>query len=150
MTPRDDVNDPHTAARSGSALQMLWAFSASGLGKGLLTFALGTLTLSFGVARHAIPALGAGVVTIGLGVSFVLDGVVEIAAGFALTSGAWLIVGAAISLLGPARVGCSTSSRGNTSRQARTATRCVSGPCVQCRTASAPPSHLARSSGYRR
>ena len=84
------MNDLHTAARSGGTLRMLWALSASSLGKGLLTFALGTLTLSCGVARHAIPALGAGVLTIGLGVSFILDGVVEIAAGFALTSGAWL------------------------------------------------------------
>ncbi len=129
---------------------MLWAFSPNSLGKGLLTFALGTLTLLCGVVLHAIPALGAGILTILLGVSFILDGVVEIAAGFALTGGAWLIFGAAISLLGPSRVGCSTSSQGNASRQARTATRCVSGPCVQCRTASAPPSHLARSSGYRR
>ena len=144
------MNDPHTAARFGGTLRMLWAFSASSLGKGLLTFAFGTLTLSFGVARHAIPALGAGVLTIVLGVSFILDGVVEIATGFALTSGAWVIFGAAISLLGPSRVGCSANSQGNTSRQARTAMRCVSGRCVQCRTASAPPSHLARSSGYRR
>ena len=120
MTPRDDMNDPHAAARSGGTLRMLLAFSASSLGKGLLTFALGTLALSCGVARHAIPALGAGVLTIGLGVSFILDGVVEIVAGFALTSGAWLIVGAAISMLGPSRVGCSTSSQGNTRRQART------------------------------
>jgi len=104
----------------GGTLQMLWAFSPNSLGKGLLTFALGTLTLLCGVVLHAIPALGAGILTIVVGVSFILDGVVEIAAGFALTGGAWLIFGAAISLLGPSRVGCSTSSQGNTSRQTRT------------------------------
>jgi len=97
---------------SGATLRMLWAFSASSLGKGLLTFALGTLTLLCGVVFHAIPAIGAGVLTMALGVRFMLNGVVEIAAGFALMSGAWLIFGAAISMLAPSQVGCSTSSQG--------------------------------------
>jgi uncharacterized membrane protein HdeD (DUF308 family) len=91
---------------------MLWAFSASTLGMGLLMFALGTLTLLCGVVLHAISALGAGVLTMVLGVSFILMGVVEIAAGFASTTEAWLIVGAAISMLAPSRLECSTSRLG--------------------------------------
>jgi uncharacterized membrane protein HdeD (DUF308 family) len=98
-------------AISGGTLRILWAFSARSLGKGLLTFALGTLTLFFGIVLHAIPALGAGVLTMVLGVSLILNGVVEIAAGFALTGGAWLLFGAAISMLALDGVKCSTSSQ---------------------------------------
>jgi uncharacterized membrane protein HdeD (DUF308 family) len=86
------------------------AFFASGIGKGLLTFALGTLMVLCGVDVHSMPALGAGVLTIVLAAYFFLKAVFEIAAAFVLTGGTWLVFAAAISILAASPVGRSTRS----------------------------------------
>src|SRR5206468_4759091 len=43
---------------AGGILRMLWAFQGSSPGKGLLTFALGTLTLVCGIVLLANPVIG--------------------------------------------------------------------------------------------
>lgn len=87
------------------------AFLASGIRKGVLTFALGTLTVLCGVDVHSMPALGAGVLTIVLAVCFFLNGVFEIAAAFVSTGGTWLVFAAAISILSASPVGRTTRSQ---------------------------------------
>ena len=86
------------------------AFLASGIGKGLLTCALGTLMVLYGVDVHSMPALSAGVLTIVLAVYFFLDGVFEIVGAFVLTDGTWLVFAAAISILSASPGGRSTRS----------------------------------------
>ena len=86
----------------GGLVRMIWAFQAGSLGKGLLTFAIGGLTLLCGVALATHPLFTSGVLTIILAVYFVLDGVFEIAAAFRVrpTSGwGWLLVCGVISFL---------------------------------------------------
>jgi uncharacterized membrane protein HdeD (DUF308 family) len=78
---------------------MFWALQASTFSKGLLTFALGSLTLICGIVLLANPVIGAGVLTIALGTYFVLDGLVELAAGITLKGGVWLIFGGCVSVL---------------------------------------------------
>jgi hypothetical protein len=102
-----------TSRQSSSGVERIMtrsAFLASGIGKGLLTFALGTLTVLCGVDVHSMPALGAGLLTIVLSVYFFLDGVLEIAASFVLTGGTWLVFAAAISFLSASPAGRSTRS----------------------------------------
>jgi uncharacterized membrane protein HdeD (DUF308 family) len=76
----------------------VWAFQAGSLGKGLLTFALGTLTLLSGLVLFANPVVGSAMVTLVLTVYLVLDGIVEIGAGLA-GGGIWLLLGGAVSIL---------------------------------------------------
>jgi uncharacterized membrane protein HdeD (DUF308 family) len=80
-------------------VRMFWALQASSLSKGLLTFALGSLTLICGIVLLANPIIGAGVLTIALGAYFILDGLIELAAGFTLKGGIWLVFGGGISVL---------------------------------------------------
>jgi uncharacterized membrane protein HdeD (DUF308 family) len=83
-------------------LRMFWAFQASGLGKGLLLFAIGLLTLLAGLALLAHPLFASGVLTIMLAVYFILDGIGEIAAGFQRRPGdgrGWMLFGGIVSIL---------------------------------------------------
>ena len=80
-------------------VRMIWAFQASSLASGLLTFALGSLTLICGIALLSNPLLGAAVLTIVLAVYLILDGILEIIAGLGLTGGVWLILGGVVSIL---------------------------------------------------
>ena len=65
----------------GGIVRIIWAFQAGSLGKGLLMFAIGGLTLLCGIALVANPLFASGVLTIMLAVYFILDGICEIAAG---------------------------------------------------------------------
>ena len=87
---------------AGGISRMVWAFRAGSLGKGLLTFAIGGLTLLCGIALATHPLFTSGVLTVFLAVYFVVDGLFEIAAAFRVrpSSGwAWLLVCGVISFL---------------------------------------------------
>lgn len=87
---------------AGGISRMIWAFRAGSLGKGLLTFAIGGLTLLCGIALATHPIFTSGILTIILAIYFVLDGLFEIAAAFRVrpSSGwAWLLVCGVISFL---------------------------------------------------
>ena len=82
-------------------MRMIWAFQAGGLGKGLLMFAIGLLTLLAGVALLSHPLFASGVLTIMLAIYFILDGIGEIAAGFKLRPAdgwGWLLFGGIVSI----------------------------------------------------
>ncbi len=82
--------------------RMFWAFQAGSLGKGVLVFAIGGLTLLAGVALLANPMLASGVLTIVLAIYFIVDGAAEIGASFGLERGSrrrWLLFGGAVSIL---------------------------------------------------
>jgi uncharacterized membrane protein HdeD (DUF308 family) len=83
-------------------VRMIWAFQAGSLGKGLLMFAIGLLTLLAGLALLAHPLFASGVLTVMLAFYFILDGIGEIAAGFRLRPAdgwGWLLFGGIVSLL---------------------------------------------------
>lgn len=83
-------------------VRMIWAFQAGSLGKGLLMFAIGGLTLLCGIALVANPLFASGILTILLAVYFILDGITEITVGVRLrpSDGAgWLIFGGIVSVL---------------------------------------------------
>ncbi len=86
----------------GGATRMVWAFQAGSLGKGLLGFAIGLLTLVCGVALVTDPLLASGFLTIMLAAYFLVDGAFEVAAAFRLrpTPGwGWLLVGGLLSFV---------------------------------------------------
>ena len=71
-----------------------WAFGASSVGKGILLFVLGALMIMCGIALLANPLFAASALTIILAIYFVVDGIVELAAGIQLRSlsgSGWLI-----------------------------------------------------------
>jgi uncharacterized membrane protein HdeD (DUF308 family) len=83
-------------------MRMIWAFRAGSLGKGLLVFALGGLTLLCGVALVANPLFAASVLTLVLTIYFIADGVAELAAGLGRrpdTGWGWLAFGGVISIV---------------------------------------------------
>lgn len=83
-------------------VRMFWAFKAGGIGKGILVFLIGVLTVLGGVMLLANPLLTTGLLTILLAVYFVVDGIFEIAAGAGLRSqggSGWLIFGGIVSIL---------------------------------------------------
>ena len=82
--------------------RMFWAFQAGSLGKGVLVFAIGGLSLLAGIALLANPLFASGVLTIMLAIYFVVDGAAEIGAAFGLERGSrrgWLLFGGAVSIL---------------------------------------------------
>jgi len=84
------------------AVRVIWAFKAESLGQGLLTFAIGGLTLIAGIAMVADPVLGAGVLTIVLTAYFLVDGVFEISGAFKVrpeSGWGWLLFGGVVSVL---------------------------------------------------
>ena len=66
---------------AGGIVRMIWAFKAGSLGKGLLMFAIGGLTLLCGLALVANPLFGTGFLTIVLAAYFVIDGIFETVGG---------------------------------------------------------------------
>ena len=83
-------------------LRMIWAFQAGGLGKGLLMFAIGLLTLLVGLALLVHPLFASGILTIMLALYFILDGISEIAAGFQRRPSdgwGWMLFGGIVSIL---------------------------------------------------
>jgi uncharacterized membrane protein HdeD (DUF308 family) len=80
-------------------MRMLWAFKAGSVGRGLLMFVLGLLTLAVGLLLLVNPAVS---VTILLTVYLVVDGAAELYAGFQRRPDAgwgWLTVGGVVSIL---------------------------------------------------
>lgn len=80
---------------AGGLARMFWAFKAGSLGKGILVFLIGVLTLLAGIAVISHPLLTSAVLTLLLTVFFVVDGIAELAAAFGLPPGqagkGWLI-----------------------------------------------------------
>ena len=80
---------------AGGVTRMMWAFKESSLGKGILVFLIGVLTLLAGIAVIAHPIMTAGVLTIVLAIYFFVDGFTELMAAFAMPGGmdgkGWLI-----------------------------------------------------------
>ena len=86
----------------GGIVRMIWAFQAGSLGRGLLMFAIGGLTLLCGIILVANPLFATGILTIILGIYFVVDGIFEIAAGFQLKpepGWGWMLFGGIVSIL---------------------------------------------------
>ena len=84
----------------GGVARMIWAFQAGSLGKGLLGFAIGLLTLICGVALVTDPLLASGLLTIILAAYFLVDGAFEIAAAFQVRPASgwgWLLAGGVLS-----------------------------------------------------
>ena len=82
-------------------VRIIWAFQAGSLGKGLLMFAIGGLTLLCGIALVANPLFASGVLTIMLVVYFIVDGIAEIAAAVRLrptTGWGWMLFGGIVSI----------------------------------------------------
>jgi uncharacterized membrane protein HdeD (DUF308 family) len=83
-------------------VRMIWALQAGSLGRGLLMFAIGLLTLLAGLALLAHPLFASGVLTIMLAFYFFLDGFGEISAGIKVRPAdgwGWLLFGGIVSLL---------------------------------------------------
>jgi uncharacterized membrane protein HdeD (DUF308 family) len=81
-------------------MRMIWAFQAGSLGKGILVFLIGVLTLLAGVAVIAHPLMSSAVLSIMLAVSFLADGFSELIAAFSVKEGkGWLLFDAVITIL---------------------------------------------------
>jgi len=86
----------------GGIVRMIWAFQAGGLGRGLVMFAIGGLTILCGIFLLANPLFATGVLTIILGIYFVADGIFEIAASFQLKpepGWGWMLFAGIVSIL---------------------------------------------------
>ena len=87
---------------AGGIVRMMWAFKAGSIGEGVLTFAVGGLTLLAGIVLLANPVLSSGVLTVMLVVYFIVDGITEIVAGMQGRSESgpgWLVFGGIVSIL---------------------------------------------------
>jgi uncharacterized membrane protein HdeD (DUF308 family) len=81
-------------------MRMIWAFRAGSLGKGILVFVIGVLTLLAGLAVIANPIMSSAILTIVLAVYFVVDGVSELIAAFSLQEGkGWLIFDGVVTVI---------------------------------------------------
>ena len=83
-------------------IRMVWAFQVDSLGKGLLRFAIGALTLICGIILVANPMLASGVLAIVLALYFVIDGACEVAAALRVRPSpgwGWLLAGGIVSLI---------------------------------------------------
>jgi uncharacterized membrane protein HdeD (DUF308 family) len=83
-------------------LRIVWAFRAATLGKGVILFAVGGLTLVAGLAIVIHPVFASGVLTIILAAYFLADGVAEIAAGILSrprTGWRWLVLAGIVSVI---------------------------------------------------
>jgi uncharacterized membrane protein HdeD (DUF308 family) len=82
-------------------VRIIWAFRAGSLGKGLLMFVIGGLTLLCGLVLLANPLFASGVLTIMLAVYFFVDGIFEIVASVQLHPRAgwgWMVFGGIVSI----------------------------------------------------
>ena len=86
----------------GGAFRIVWAFRAGSLGRGMLTFVIGALTLIAGLMLITDPLLASGFLTVMLAAYLIVDGVAEIAAGNQRRpepGSGWLIFGGVVSIL---------------------------------------------------
>lgn len=88
---------------AGGITRMFWAFKAGSLGKGILVFLIGVLTLLAGIAVVSHPILSLAILTIFLAVYFLIDGISELIAAFGLPSGqggrGWLMFDGVVTVL---------------------------------------------------
>ena len=85
---------------AGGILRLIWAFKAGSLGKGILVFAIGVLTLLAGFWIITEPFIAAGALTIVLAVYFFADGLLELVAAFSVAEGkGWLIFDGVVTVL---------------------------------------------------
>ena len=85
---------------AGGILRLIWAFKAGSLGKGILVFAIGVLTLLAGFWIITEPFIAAGALTIVLAVYFFADGLLEIIAAFSVAEGkGWLIFDGVVTVI---------------------------------------------------
>lgn len=81
-------------------MRMIWAFQAGSLGKGILVFLIGVLTLLAGIAVIAHPLMSSAVLTIMLAVYFLADGVSELISAFSVKEGkGWLLFDAVVTIM---------------------------------------------------
>ena len=83
-------------------VRMIWAFGSDSVGKGMLKFAVGVLTLLCGIVLLAHPLFASVVLTLVLAIYFVVDGIVEIVSGIKRRPGLgwmWMLVGGIVSIL---------------------------------------------------
>ena len=81
-------------------MRMIWAFQAGSLGKGVLVFLIGVLTLLAGFAVVANPLMSSAILTIMLSIYFFVDGLSEFFAAFSLQDGkGWLLFDAVVTVL---------------------------------------------------
>ena len=81
-------------------MRMIWAFQAGSLGKGVLVFLVGVLTLLAGFAVVANPLMSSAILTIMLSIYFFVDGLSEFFAAFSLQDGkGWLLFDAVVTVL---------------------------------------------------
>jgi len=83
-------------------IRIIWAFGSDSLGKGLLMFAIGLLTLLCGIGLIANPLFASGVLTVFLAAYFFLDGLAEILVALrqkARQGRVWMLLGGVVSVL---------------------------------------------------
>ena len=81
-------------------MRMIWAFQAGSLGKGVLVFLIGVLTLLAGFAVVASPLMSSAILTIMLSIYFFVDGLSEFFAAFSIQEGkGWLLFDAVVTVL---------------------------------------------------
>jgi uncharacterized membrane protein HdeD (DUF308 family) len=84
-------------------MRMIWAFGAGSLGKGILVFLIGVLTLLAGIVVISHPLMSSAVLTVVLAIYFVADGLAELFAAGGLPSGqqgkGWLIFDGIVTLI---------------------------------------------------
>jgi uncharacterized membrane protein HdeD (DUF308 family) len=81
-------------------MRMIWAFQAGSLGKGVLVFLIGVLTLLAGFAVVASPLMSSAILTIMLSIYFFVDGLSEFFAAFSIQDGkGWLLFDAVVTVL---------------------------------------------------
>ena len=87
---------------AGGVVRIIWAFGSDSVGKGLLKFAIGALTLLAGIILLANPLFAMGVLTIFLAIYLFVDGISEIVAGFKRRphlGWLWMLIGGVVSIL---------------------------------------------------
>ncbi|MCX2794628.1 HdeD family acid-resistance protein [Microbulbifer thermotolerans] len=86
----------------GGIFRLIWAFRADSLGKGILGVLLGVLTIIAAVVLLSHPLLLARTLVILLAIYFIVDGVVELMAGWRASAESgkmWLVLGGIVSIL---------------------------------------------------
>lgn len=86
----------------GGLGRIIWAFQSDTLGKGVVKFAIGGLTLLCGIMLISNPLFASGLLTILLAIYFIADGIFEMFAGVRIgttAGGGWLLFGGIISIL---------------------------------------------------
>jgi uncharacterized membrane protein HdeD (DUF308 family) len=85
---------------AGGILRMIWAFRAGSLGRGILVFIIGVLTLLAGFWILTEPYIAAGALTLVLSVYFFADGLAEIFAAFSVEQGkGWLLFDGVVTVI---------------------------------------------------